>query len=123
APEYPFPAALIDTAAALRWAQKNFERVSIGGDNGRAHLSAVLCYESRDHPPVAQLLIYPPTDGGTAWPSHELFGEGFFLSHQDRSAFSHLYQAPKSERSRDSPLRVPDLSKLPPALVITAGFD
>jgi acetyl esterase len=69
------------------------------------------------------LLIYPPTDGGTSWPSHELFNEGFFLSHKDRIAFSRFYQAPKTDRKRDSPLRGSDLSKLPPALVITAGFD
>ncbi len=123
APEHPFPAALNDAAAALRWAQKNYGRVSIGGDSAGANLSAVVCQESRDHPPLAQLLIYPPTDGGTAWPSHELFSEGFFLSRKDRVAFSRLYQAPRTDRLRDSPLRASDLSNLPPALVITAGFD
>jgi len=123
APEHPFPAAMDDAAAALRWAQKNYERVSIGGDSAGANLSAVICQESRDDPPLAQLLIYPPTDGGTAWPSRELFSEGFFLSRKDRKAFGDLYQAPKAERSRDSPLRATDLTNLPPALVITAGFD
>jgi acetyl esterase len=123
APENPFPAGLDDAAAALRWAQKNYERVSIGGDSAGANLSAVICHESRDHPPLAQLLIYPPTDGGTAWPSHELFSEGFFLSRKDRAAFSRCYQAPKADRTRDSPLRASDLSNLPPALIITAGFD
>jgi acetyl esterase len=130
APEHPFPAGLDDAAAALRWAQKNAatlgadpRRVSIGGDSAGANLSAVICQESLDHPPVAQLLIYPPTDGGTTWPSHELFNEGFFLSRKDRAAFSRSYQAPKTDRKRDSPLRGSDLSNLPPALVITAGFD
>jgi acetyl esterase len=123
APENPFPAALDDAAAALRWAQKNFERVSIGGDSAGANLSAVICQESRDHPPLAQLLIYPPTGGDTAWPSRELFSEGFFLSRKDRNAFSRLYQAPKSDRRRDSPLLASDLKNLPPSLVVTAGFD
>jgi acetyl esterase/lipase len=123
APENPFPAALDDAAAALRWAQKNFQRVSIGGDSAGANLSAVICQESRDHPPVAQLLIYPPTDGGPAWRSKELFSEGFFLSRKDRAAFGKYYGTPEAERVRDSPLRASNLSNLPPALVITAGFD
>ncbi|MDQ6801960.1 MAG: alpha/beta hydrolase [Acidobacteriota bacterium] len=123
APEHPFPAALDDAAAALRWAQKNSGRVSIGGDSAGANLSAVICQESRANPPLAQLLIYPPTDGRTSWPSRDLFSEGFFLSRKDRSAFGRHYGAPETERVRDSPLRAPDLSKLPPALVITAGFD
>jgi acetyl esterase len=122
APEHPFPAALNDAAAALRWAQKNAERVSIGGDSAGANLSAVICQESRDHPALAQLLIYPPTGGGR-WQSHDLFGEGFFLSRKDRAAFGRYYGTPETERVRDSPLRASDLSNLPPALVITAGFD
>ena len=123
APEHPFPAALDDAAAALRWAQKNFERVSIGGDSAGANLSAVICQESRDHPPLAQLLLYPPTDGGRPWRSKELFSEGFFLSRKDRAAFGKYYAPREAERVRDSPLRATDLSNLPPALVITAGFD
>jgi acetyl esterase len=130
APEHPFPAALDDAAAALRWAQTHAatfgadpRRVSIGGDSAGANLSAVVCHESRTHPPCAQLLIYPPTDGGTGWQSLELFSEGFFLSRKDRAAFSRHYQVPEIERTRVSPLRNSDLSKLPPALVVTAGFD
>jgi len=130
APEHPFPAALEDAAAALRWAQTHAatldadpRRVSIGGDSAGANLSAVVCHESRTHPPCAQLLIYPPTDGGTGWQSLELFSEGFFLSRKDRAAFSRHYRVPETERVRASPFRNSDLSKLPPALVITAGFD
>ena len=130
APEHPFPAALDDADAALRWAQTHAatfgadpRRISIGGDSAGANLSAVVCQESRTHPPCAQLLIYPPTDGGTGWRSQELFSEGFFLSLKDGAAFSRHYQVPENGRLRASPLNNPDLTKLPPALVITAGFD
>ena len=122
APENPFPAALNDAAAALSWAQKNYDRVSIGGDSAGANLAAVICQESRAHPPIAQLLIYPPTDATHAWRSRELFGE-FFLSRKDRAAFGKYYGSTEADRVRDSPLRAADLSNLPPALVITAGFD
>jgi len=129
APEHPFPAALDDAAAALRWAQTHAamlgadpRRVSIGGDSAGASLSAVVCQEARGHPPVAQMLIYPPTDGGGSR-SQELFSEGFFLSRKDRAAFARHYAVPENARARGSPLRASDLSRLPPALVITAGFD
>jgi acetyl esterase len=133
APEHPFPAALEDATAALAWAQANAAtlggdptRVSIGGDSAGANLSAVVCcLTSRGKPPLAQLLIYPPTDGTTPRRSYELFGEGFFLSAKDRAAFGRYYAAGATphDDARRSPLRASDLSNLPPALVITAGFD
>ncbi len=133
APEHPFPAGLEDAAAALAWAQANAatlgadpSRISIGGDSAGANLSAVVSrLTSRGEPPLAQLLIYPPTDGYTPRRSYELFGEGFFLSMKDRNAFGRYYAgpAPREPDARQSPLRASDLSNLPPALVITAGFD
>jgi len=133
APEHPFPAALEDATAALAWAQANAATlgahpagVSIGGDSAGANLSAVVsCLTSRGKAPRAQLLIYPPTDGITPRRSYELFGEGFYLSEKDRSAFGRYYAgtAARDADARRSPLRASDLSNLPPALVITAGFD
>jgi acetyl esterase len=133
APEHPFPAALEDATAALTWAQANAATlgahptgVSIGGDSAGANLSAVVsCLTSRGKAPRAQLLIYPPTDGITPRRSYELFGESFFLSAKDRNAFGRYYAgtATRDADARRSPLRASDLSNLPPALVITAGFD
>jgi acetyl esterase len=133
APEHPFPAAVEDAAAALGWAQTNAAtlgadstRVSIGGDSAGANLSAVISrLTSGAKPPLAQLLIYPPTDGITPRRSYELFGEGFFLSRRDSAAFGRLYAGTVrgDGDARRSPLHAPDLSNLPPALVITAGFD
>ena len=133
APEHPFPAALDDATAALAWAQANAAAlgadptgVSIGGDSAGANLSAVVsCLTSRKNAPRAQLLIYPPTDGITPRRSYELFGDGFFLSEKDRKAFGRYYAgtAPRDADARRSPLRASDLSNLPPALVVTAGFD
>lgn len=137
APEHPFPAGLEDAAAALAWAQANAAtlgadplRVSIGGDSAGANLSAVVsCLTSRGTPPLAQLLIYPPTDGTTPRRSYELFGEGFYLSAKDGAAFGRYYVGPvigtatRGGDARQSPLCASDLSNLPPALVITAGFD
>lgn len=133
APEHPFPAAVDDGAAALAWTQANAaalgadpRRLSIGGDSAGANLSAVVCLASRDKPPIAQLLIYPPTDAITPRRSHDLFGYGYFLSQKDRREFGRCYTPEFRRGDRDarvSPLHAADLSNLPPALVITAGFD
>ena len=135
APEHPFPAALDDTRAALRWARENATalgadpaRVCVGGDSAGANLATVASrLDTRDGtPPRAQLLIYPPTDSVITRRSEELFGEGYFLGHADRDAFSLLYvngTRVAEDDPRVSPLFAADLGGLPPALVVLAGFD
>jgi acetyl esterase len=134
APEHPFPAALDDTLAALRWAQAHAAelgadpaRVAVGGDSAGGNLAAVASQlTARERPPFAQLLIYPPTDSETERPSQELFSEGYFLSQGDRDAFARHYlegTGVTGDDPRVSPLFAPDLSGLAPALVVTAGFD
>jgi acetyl esterase len=134
APEHPFPAALDDARAALRWAQDHAgelgadpARVAIGGDSAGANLAAVISIETRDdRPPAAQLLIYPVVDAVNQRPSQQRFGQGFFLSDQDRAAFTGYYLDGTGVGERDwrvAPLHADDLSRLPPALVVTAGFD
>jgi len=134
APEHPFPAALDDTLAALRWAQAHAAelgadpaRVAVGGDSAGGNLAAVAAQlTARDRPPFAQLLIYPPTDSETKRASQALFSDGYFLSQGDRDAFARHYlegTGVTSEDPRVSPLLAPELSGLAPALVVTAGFD
>ncbi|HEX8850556.1 MAG TPA: alpha/beta hydrolase [Gemmatimonadaceae bacterium] len=134
APEHPFPAALNDTLAALHWARANAvslgadaSRVTIGGDSAGGNLAAVASRLTTraGEGPVAQLLIYPATDATTDRPSHALFGEGFILTNADRREFTRLYVGSDASRADDriSPLLARDLGGLPPALVVTAGFD
>lgn len=135
APEHPFPAALEDAHAALRWAQANAEllgadpaRVAIGGDSAGANLATVVAQTAaRGASPAAQLLVYPPTDAAAAaYPSRALFGTGFFLDGRDRAAFSAAYldgTGLADDDPRVSPLRRDPLPPQPPALVVTAGFD
>ena len=134
APEHPFPAGLDDARAALRWARAHAAalgadsaRVAIGGDSAGGNLAAVAARLATDEgrPPFAQLLIYPATDSETPRPSQALFGDGYFLSQADRDAFSRYYLEGTGIDGADprvSPLHA-DLSGLPPALVVTAGFD
>lgn len=133
APEHPFPAAIDDAEAAFRWSQAHAaslgadpSRVAVGGDSAGANLATVLAQRTaHDRPPAGQLLLYPPTDTTTAWPSHALF-DGFFLSMADRNAFHAYYAAASNAPGADprlSPLRATILAGLAPALVVTAGFD
>jgi len=134
APEHPFPAAPDDAIAATRWVLENAAllgidaaRVAVGGDSAGGNLSAVVSLALRDDArrPAFQLLIYPATDLTRALPSHALFGDSYFLSKAAGDWYlGHYLRAPAdATKPLASPLFVDDLSRLPPALLITAGFD
>ena len=66
------------------------------------------------------------TDLSRVTRSRTLFGEGFFLTKRDMDWFEgHYVDDSGIERTdpRVSPVLAADLSGLPPALVVTAGFD
>ena len=134
-PEHRYPDAINDAIAAFRWAHEHARelgsdgRVAVGGDSAGGNLSAVISQQlrdARDAKPIAQLLIYPAVDRRPeqAYPSLELFAEGFFLTRAAIEWFHGLYSAdvPRNE-PRISPAAHANLSGLPPALVVTAGFD
>lgn len=135
APEHPFPAAMEDALGAFQWAVGHAgqlgagaTQVCVGGDSAGANLAAIVCLRTRGLPvrPAAQLLIYPPTDAQTPRRSHQLFDREFMLTMADREAFYAQYLSGVPLDRGDpqiSPLNAPDLSALPPALVVTAGFD
>jgi acetyl esterase len=134
APEHRFPAAVDDALAAFRWAVREAEalcsdpaRVAVAGDSAGANLAAVvsqLAVQAGGPRPAAQLLIYPATDLTTKRASFRLFSEGFYLTESDVDWYKCQY-APESQWSdpRASPMLAPDLRGLPPAVVVTAGFD
>ena len=134
-PEHRFPAAVDDVLAATRWLQAQADtlgldatRFAVGGDSAGGNLAAVVALAWRDAgeavPLKFQLLIYPATDMRLAAPSHSHNGEGYLLTADTIRYFrSHYLDAEQYGDWRASPLLHADLSGLPPALVITAGFD
>lgn len=135
APEHRFPAGVEDFTAALRWALATAEelgadpeRVAVGGDSAGGNLSAVasqvIC-ASDERRPALQVLIYPGVDFTEDYASYTTFGEGFFLTAADLSAYTDFYLPEGLDRAdpRLSPLRADDLGGLPPAIVLTASFD
>lgn len=135
APEHPFPAAVIDCLAAARWVHRNASslgldasRLAIGGDSAGGNLSAVVSILARDEgdlPIRFQLLIYPGTDMRCTSASHQTNGQGYLLTRDTIGYFMSHYLADPAHSAdwRASPLLCSDLTKLPPAFVLTAGFD
>ncbi|MCL4801014.1 MAG: alpha/beta hydrolase [Burkholderiales bacterium] len=135
APEHKFPAAVEDALAATRWVARMADalgldaaRLAVGGDSAGGNLAAVAAIALRDAggpPLVAQVLIYPATDLAADAPSHFEFAEGHMLTRESIGWFTGNYLRDPADAAdwRASPLRAPDLARLPPAYVATAGFD
>lgn len=134
-PEHRFPAAVDDTHAAVRWVRAQAAalgldgtRLAIGGDSAGGNLAAVTAIGMRlaaEAPARLQLLIYPATDMRAVAPSHTANGQGYVLTSDSIAWFRGHYIADAAQWVdwRASPLLAEDLSHLPPALVLTAGFD
>ena len=135
APEAPFPAAVDDCFKATRFIasqSKNLlidkNRIAVGGDSAGGNLAAVVSLLARDAggPAIGfQLLVYPATDQRGGFPSHERNGRGYLLTRESMDFFRACYLPRREDWSdwRASPLLAKDLSHLPPAFVLTAGFD
>ncbi|RDI70114.1 alpha/beta hydrolase [Halopelagius longus] len=135
APEHPFPAGLRDCRAATRWVTENAdaiggdaERVAVGGDSSGGNLAAAVALSFRDFDGPAlerQLLIYPATEHAFDTPSHEENASGYYLERADSRWFWNHYLGDELDGKHPyaSPLRARDLSGLPPASVLTCGFD
>lgn len=140
APEHPFPAAVEDAVTAYRWVSAqatrlglDHERIAVGGDSAGGNLAAVVALAVRDALragenvtlPAFQLLIYPVTDARAVAPSHLTNGQGYLFT-SDTVAWMKRHYVPDATQWSDwrvSPALHPDFSGLPPALVLTAGFD
>jgi acetyl esterase len=134
-PEHRFPAAVDDSIAALRWVHAHAAslgidagRLAIGGDSAGGNLAAVAAIDARNAggPQLAfQLLIYPATDMRCLAASHVTNGQGYLLTSDTVRYFRGHYIADRAHDLdwRASPLLHEDLAGLPPALVLTAGYD
>jgi acetyl esterase len=135
APEHKFPAAVEDCFAALKWVEANApdlsvdpNQLAVAGDSAGGNLAAVTCLlakENKGNPHIGfQLLLYPMTMIGGA-EGHRSFGAGYFLENRSIDWF-HGHYVPKGTDPMDphlSPLAAKDMSGLPPAYIVTAGYD
>lgn len=134
APEHRFPAAADDCAAAARYIHEHAaqfgidpSRIGVGGDSAGGNLSAVTAQQARKGgPPLkAQLLIYPSTQWVQMTPSQIRLREGYVLTQAVQDFFRDKYLAKHEDRFdvRASPLLENDLFGLPPAYIVTGGYD
>ena len=135
APEYKFPAAVDDAYNALQWILENASslngdplRVAVAGESAGANLATVSCLRAKDEEsllPVAQLLIYPVTDSQMNSPSYLEQSDAKPLNAAMMQWFwgHYLNHSSEGEHAYASPLRAPDLTGLPRAIVITAELD
>ena len=137
APEHPFPAAVDDCLAAVRWVADPGSataldidpgRVAVGGDSAGGNLAAVVAQQLRDDGPAVrfQLLVYPVTDVRLSHPSIDQNADGYLLTKADMLWFRGHYVG---DHGWTDPLVSPLLATeeavrgVAPALVITAEYD
>ena len=138
APEHVFPAAVDDAIAATKWVADNAvelgvdaSRIAVAGDSAGGNLAAVVALAARDArdqggPNIAfQALLYPVTDFDLTRPSYEQNGSNPPVKTVTMAWFRDLYLAkPQDQKDwRAAPLQATDFSGLPPAYVLTAGYD
>ena len=135
APESPFPAAVDDCFSALSFVSNasrdlkvNARQIAVGGDSAGGNLATVMALMARDAggPAVSfQVLIYPGCDQRMGHPSIDRNGTGYLLEKKTMEYFRGHY-LPRREDWLDwraSPMLAESLKGLPPAFVLTAGFD
>ncbi len=135
APEHKFPAAVNDCYAATKWVADHGaeigvdpKRIAVGGDSAGGNLAAVVSLMARDRGGpnlVYQVLIYPVTDATISTKSYEENADGYLLTKDGMVWFFNHYM--NEDTNRKDPLLSPHWAEnhkdLPPAIVITGGFD
>lgn len=136
-PETQFPGPVEDCYAATQWVADNAAdlgadpaRVAVGGDSAGGNLAAAVALMARDRggPSLAfQLLIYPVTAPAADSPfaSYRENAEGYLLTRGSMLWFWDHYLASPGAATNPyaSPLHADSVAGLPPALVVTCGFD
>lgn len=137
APENKFPAALEDCYATMEWVVDNVEtihgdpdKLAFGGQSAGGNLTATASLLARDRgtidPWAYQVLVYPRTDyDGRETKSFQENAEGFGYSAASAEWYWEQYIRSDIDARHPyaSPMKARDLSGVPPATVITAGFD
>ena len=136
APEHPFPAAVEDAYAATEWVAEHAaafdgdaDRVAVAGDSAGGNLAAAVSLAARDRDGpdlVHQALAYPVLDHrDREYASRAENAEGYFLTAAGMDYFDGHYVDSWVHRENPylSPLAAPSHADLPPATVVTCGFD
>ena len=127
APEHPFPAAVDDALAAVRWAASGGREVVVAGDSAGGNLAAVAVQELAANSEVrlaGQLLVYPVLDTDRSQPSYLRY-DGLVIGVAEMGWFFDQYLPREPDRAspQAAPLRTARLGGLPSTVVAVAGHD
>lgn len=135
APENQYPVPPEDCFAATRWLVDHAadldvdpRRVAVGGESAGANLAAVVALMARDRggPRLChQWLDVPATDLTLSQEGHRNVADGYLLDAATIDDYLAHYLRDPSQATEPyaSPLLADDLSGLPPAWIMTAGYD
>jgi acetyl esterase len=135
APEHPYPAAVDDSYAVLRWVGEHAAeiggdatRIAVAGDSAGGNLATAIALLARDQggPDLRfQLLLYPATGGVGEFPSRIQNADAPVLSTPDIDAFLRHYAGhlDGAAPATLAPALASDLSGLPPAFIATVWRD
>jgi len=135
APEHPFPEPVEECVTVTRWVVEHAaslggdpRRVAVAGGSSGGNLAAAVALRARDSgfaELAAQVLVYPPLDATTSLPSYRENAHGYNLSATEMRFYWAAYHQGEADLHEPllSPLHAPDLSGLPPTMILTAEFD
>jgi acetyl esterase/lipase len=135
APEYPFPAAIADGCHAVAWTARHAQelgidvsRIGVCGDSAGATLAAVVCQAvtaTGEARLAMQFLLCPIMDFCAATESRRDYATGYLVDQAtlDHDLKHYLGADGDPSHPRVSPLRVAEVSGLPPTCIHTAEFD
>ena len=135
APENKYPAAAEDAYAATQWVMSHAQeingkagKIAVAGESAGGNLATVACLMARDRRgmmPVYQLLVYPIANFDLNTVSYQDSGDGPILTKDMMIWFYQKYANDPEHAANQyvSPLQAASLKGLPPAMVITDGFD
>ncbi len=134
APEHKFPGPTEDAYAAVQYIMGHADQfhadakhIAVGGESAGGNIASVVCMMARDRSgfmPAAQLLVYPVTDDNFDTDSYRQNANAVPLDRDEMKWFFDKYLTSPGEGNNSyiAILRG-DVSKLPPATVITADID
>ncbi len=134
APENPFPAAVTQCQAVVRWAHNNADmlkinpgKIAVGGDSAGANLSASLAISFRETSInlIGQLLIYPPVDFEMSRPAYVENADAPLLNVRGMPMVNAMYCPDPTDLQNPlaAPMFASSHANLPPAYIAVAEND
>ena len=130
APEHPYPAALDDAGAVLRWVAANAAeldidaaRLAVAGSSAGATLAACLAHGVAGGPPVLFQLLHQPVLDDRATASKAEFRTSPAFDSEAADLMWRYYLGPEAASGDAVPARRDRFDGLPPALITCAEID